>query len=102
MTATFGSALREYRMAHGLTQEALAERALLSPTAIAALERGRNRSPRMSTLQQLAKALELDPEEMAELARTFADNESAGAFSGDRGSRQGVATGSEPRDPTSK
>ena len=65
MTATFGSALREYRMAQGLTQEALAERALLSPTAIAALERGRNRSPRMSTLQQLARALELDPEEMA-------------------------------------
>jgi transcriptional regulator with XRE-family HTH domain/tetratricopeptide (TPR) repeat protein len=71
MTATFGSALREYRIAHGLTQEALAERALLSPTAIAALERGRNRSPRMSTLQQLAKALELDPEEMAGLARTL-------------------------------
>ena len=71
MTATFGSALREYRMAHGLTQEALAERALLSPTAIAALERGRNRSPRMSTLQQLAKALELGPEEMAGLARTL-------------------------------
>ena len=58
-------------MAQGLTQEALAERALLSPTAIAALERGRNRTPRMSTLQQLARALELDPKEMATLARTL-------------------------------
>ena len=71
MSVTFGSALREHRMAHGLTQEALAERALLSPTAIAALERGRNRAPRMSTLHQLAKALELKPEEMADLARTL-------------------------------
>ena len=71
MAVTFGSTLREHRMAHGLTQEALAERALLSPTAIAALERGRNRAPRMSTLHQLAKALELEPEEMADLARTL-------------------------------
>ena len=71
MSVTFGSALHEHRMAHGLTQEALAERALLSPTAIAALERGRNRAPRMSTLHQLAKALELKPEEMADLARTL-------------------------------
>ncbi len=68
---TFGSALREQRMAHGLTQEALAERAMLSPTAIAALERGRNRAPRMSTLHQLARALDLSAEELAELARTL-------------------------------
>jgi transcriptional regulator with XRE-family HTH domain/tetratricopeptide (TPR) repeat protein len=73
MTVTFGSALREHRMAHGLTQEALAERALLSPTAIAALERGRNRAPRMSTLHQLAKALELNPEELADLSRTLTE-----------------------------
>lgn len=71
MSVTFGSALREQRMAHGLTQEALAERALLSPTAIAALERGRNRAPRMSTLHQLARALDLSPEELAQLARTL-------------------------------
>jgi transcriptional regulator with XRE-family HTH domain/tetratricopeptide (TPR) repeat protein len=77
MAVTFGSALREQRMAHGLTQEALAERALLSPTAIAALERGRNRAPRMSTLHQLAKALELNPEEMADLARTLNTGPSA-------------------------
>jgi transcriptional regulator with XRE-family HTH domain/tetratricopeptide (TPR) repeat protein len=94
--ATFGSALREHRMAHGLTQEALAERALLSPTAIAALERGRNRAPRMSTLHQLAKALELNPDELADLARTLtampttepADETTDG---GDRSSRQVVA-----------
>ena len=71
MAVTFGSALHERRMAHGLTQEALAERALLSPTAIAALEGRRNRAPRMSTLHQLAKALELDPEELANLASTL-------------------------------
>ena len=59
MSESFGSMLRRHRLSHGLTQEALAERALLSATAIAALERGRNRAPRLSTLRQMARALDL-------------------------------------------
>lgn len=43
---TFGSLLRQYRMASGLTQEALADRANLSSRAISDLERGINRVPR--------------------------------------------------------
>ncbi len=42
----FGSLLRRYRRAAGLTQEALAERALLSVFTISALERGANQAPR--------------------------------------------------------
>jgi transcriptional regulator with XRE-family HTH domain/tetratricopeptide (TPR) repeat protein len=66
---SFGTLLRRLRLARGMTQEALAHQAMMSPTAVAALERGRNRAPRLSTLGQLARALELDPSERAELAR---------------------------------
>jgi transcriptional regulator with XRE-family HTH domain/tetratricopeptide (TPR) repeat protein len=66
---TFGTVLRRYRLGSSLTQEALAERAALSATAVAALERGRSRAPRLSTLRQLARALDLNPEELADLAR---------------------------------
>jgi transcriptional regulator with XRE-family HTH domain/tetratricopeptide (TPR) repeat protein len=69
MDESFGSMLRRYRVAGGFTQEALAERAAISPTAIAALERGRRRAPRLSTLRQIARALDLSPEELAEMAR---------------------------------
>lgn len=69
MAESFGSMLVGHRRAASLTQEALAERASLSVTAVAALERGRNRAPRLSTLRQLARALELSPEQLAELAR---------------------------------
>ena len=37
----FGDLLRRYRLAAGLTQEALAERAGLSSDAVSTLERGR-------------------------------------------------------------
>ncbi len=69
MSESFGNMLRRHRLARGLTQEALAERALLSSTAIAALERGRNRAPRLSTLRQLARALDLTSAELAELSQ---------------------------------
>ena len=41
----------------------------ISSTAVAALERGRRRAPRLSTLRQIARALDLDPDELAEMAR---------------------------------
>ncbi|GAC1546755.1 MAG: hypothetical protein NVS2B7_22120 [Herpetosiphon sp.] len=58
-TPIFGDALRHYRLAAGLTQEALAERAGLSVRAITDLERGINRTPRKDTLTRLATALDL-------------------------------------------
>lgn len=66
----FGDLLRSYRLAAGLTQEELAERAHLSVRAIGALERGDRRAPRRDTLALLAEALELAPEERARLETT--------------------------------
>ena len=57
--SSFGDMLRRYRLAAGLTQEALAERAGLSARAITDLERGVNRSPRKDTFARLATALDL-------------------------------------------
>ncbi len=65
MSEGFGALLRRHRLAASLTQEALAERAAVSATAIAALERGRRRAPRLSTLRQIARALDLGPEDLA-------------------------------------
>ncbi len=56
---TFGQQLRRLRLQHGLSQEALAERAGLTPSAVAALERGRRRRPYPRTIDRLAEALDL-------------------------------------------
>jgi predicted ATPase/DNA-binding XRE family transcriptional regulator len=56
---SFGPFLRAQRLAAGLTQEELAERAQLSPRAISDLERGINRTARNETARLLAEALEL-------------------------------------------
>ena len=58
-TASFGILLRRYRLAASLSQAALGDRAGLSPTAIAALERGRRKLPRPTTVLLLAEALGL-------------------------------------------
>jgi class 3 adenylate cyclase/transcriptional regulator with XRE-family HTH domain len=59
---SFGVLLRRYRVAAGLTQEALADRAGLSVRGIADLERGARRFPHFHTLRCLAEALELGPD----------------------------------------
>src|SRR5687768_10057450 len=61
-TTTFGTLLRRYRIAAGLTQEALAERAGLSVYGIQKLERGITH-PYRDTATRLASALELAPDE---------------------------------------
>jgi len=61
----FGKLLRHYRLAAGLSQEALAERARVSPFAISALERGHRRKPQSKTLALLADALALDADQRA-------------------------------------
>jgi predicted ATPase/class 3 adenylate cyclase/Tfp pilus assembly protein PilF len=64
---TFGELLRCYRLAAGLSQEALAERARLSAQAVSALERGVKRTPYRETVRLLADALRLPAEEAARL-----------------------------------
>src|SRR5215213_4439040 len=60
MTETgFGELLRRYRVAAGLTQEALAERAGVSTRGVSDLERGAHGLPRKDTLQLLLDALDL-------------------------------------------
>ena len=58
----FGALLRKYRLAAGLTQEALAERAGLSVRNIQNLEHGTNQ-PLRGTMSRLAVALALGPDE---------------------------------------
>jgi len=66
-TAGFGALLKGYRVAAGLTQEELAERAALSPRAISDLERGARQAPQEATLRQLAGALQLTEGQRAAL-----------------------------------
>ena len=64
---SFGSFLREFRLAAGLSQEVLAERARLSVDAIGALERGVRRVPQKQTLKLIVEALGLGPEDRGRL-----------------------------------
>ena len=61
--APFGVVLRRFRTTAALSQEALAERAGLSPRGISDLERGVRRTPHLATIGLLADALELGPED---------------------------------------
>jgi predicted ATPase/transcriptional regulator with XRE-family HTH domain len=64
---SFGELLRQRRLAAGLTQEGLAERAGVSAKAVSDLERDPGRTPRLDTIGLLADALDLDPGERADL-----------------------------------
>lgn len=66
-TVTFGALLRRMRIASGLSQEALAERARISPQAVGALEVGARRAPHRDTAEQLLIALNATPEERSQL-----------------------------------
>jgi transcriptional regulator with XRE-family HTH domain/tetratricopeptide (TPR) repeat protein len=59
----FGHLLRRFRRAANLTQEVLAARAGISLRGVSDLERGINRTPRRETVQLLADALRLAPQE---------------------------------------
>ena len=65
---TFGALLKYHRLAAGLSQEQLAERAGLTAQAISTLERGFRRAPYRDTVRALARALALSPAEAAALA----------------------------------
>jgi transcriptional regulator with XRE-family HTH domain len=67
-SVTFSGLLKHYRLAAGLTQEALAERAGISGRAVRDFERGRGRLPRHDTLQLLMAALRLSAQERAMFA----------------------------------
>src|SRR5579875_1574265 len=83
----FGTLLKHYRLAAGLSQEQLAERAGLSADAISALERAIRRAPYRETVQRVAAALGLAREDAALLHAAVA-----------RG-RRGAGTLSAPAHP---
>jgi predicted ATPase/DNA-binding XRE family transcriptional regulator len=64
----FGTLLRRHRLAAGLTQEELAERAGLSARGIGDLERGARSVPQRETVRLLIEALALAPPEAAAFA----------------------------------
>ena len=66
-THHFGLLLRRHRLAAGLSQAELAERAGLSPDGIRALEAGRRATPRPYTVRALAEALALAEEDRLQL-----------------------------------
>ncbi len=66
-SAAFGELLRELRLAAGLSQEALAERAHMSREGVSALERGLRRVPYRDTVRLLADGLSLDSGQRARL-----------------------------------
>ncbi|MFJ8960391.1 ATP-binding protein [Lentzea sp. NPDC102401] len=72
MDSVLGILLRHHRIAAGLTQEALAEKAGLSGQAIGSLERGDRRHPHRATVLRLADALGLGADERAEFAAAAA------------------------------
>lgn len=72
-STSFGTLLRQRRVAARFTQEALAEAAGVSTRAITDLERGVIRAPRRDTLELLADALELSGDEREEWRKLRAD-----------------------------
>jgi DNA-binding SARP family transcriptional activator len=64
-----GEVVREFRLAVGLTQGELAQRAGISLGAIRDLEQGRTLSPRSSSLNRIVQALGLDSDSTDEVAR---------------------------------
>ncbi len=63
--SSFGVLLKRYRLAAGLSQEALAARASLSARTISDLERGIHGTPHPDTLELLASALSLSSQQHA-------------------------------------
>jgi len=90
-TPSLAAMVRRYRLAVGLSQEALARRAGVGVTTIAALERGGRAAPRPGTVALLADALALDAEERAALI--------AVARGVERPGNDGAASGRPAPDP---
>ena len=62
--------LKRFRTQAGLSQQALADRALISAQAVSALERGFRRTPYRATLERIADALDLSAEARQTLERS--------------------------------
>ncbi|MEU3710938.1 helix-turn-helix domain-containing protein [Streptomyces catenulae] len=91
MAGAFGEVLRRLRSRTGLTQEELAERSGVSVRTIRGLETGSRVNPRMTTVQELARALPLAPDERGELLRAALGGEARRGLDGAEVVRDGGA-----------
>lgn len=73
-----GSLLKGLREQHGHTQRGLGRVSGVSVRTIRGLERGEIRRPQVATLQQLALALRLDPQEQTEFMHAWATPSQSG------------------------
>lgn len=64
-SVAFGRRLRKLRAEHGLSQDDLADRTGIHPTAISRMERGL-REPRVSTVLRLAEGFDVQPGELVD------------------------------------
>ncbi len=87
----FAGRLRSLREAAGLTQEELALRAGLSPSAVGVLERGARKRPHPHTVRALADALGLSENERASLLAAVPKRGGVGAGSSAAGEAPGPA-----------
>lgn len=62
--------LKKYRRIAGLTQEALAQKSGVDASIISRLERGRRRTASYDSIVRLARALNLEPEELVAIGET--------------------------------
>jgi transcriptional regulator with XRE-family HTH domain len=89
----FGTLLREYRSAYGLTQEDLAQRSGVSIRAIADMERGRTARPFRHSVRRLADALSLQAPDRQQLEMAATRSAVAGILRGDGPCAPGAHTG---------
>jgi transcriptional regulator with XRE-family HTH domain len=83
--AELAALLKKFRVQAGLSQQALAERALISVQAVSALERGYRKAPYQATLERIADALALS--EDARQALKHSAHRSRGPRLDDEGQR---------------
>jgi non-specific serine/threonine protein kinase len=95
-TPIFGELLRHYRLAAGISQERLAERAGLSVQALSALENGRRQVPYRHTVALLVQALGLAADETALLQAAVVRGRTPAALAPAAG-RQDWETAPEPQ-----
>ena len=96
--ASFAALLRRFRMAAGLSQETLAERAGLSARAISDLERGARRAPYRETVRLLAGALGLADADRAALEAAVDRGRGPRAHDPTRARRRRAAGGADAPD----
>ncbi|MGH3400339.1 MAG: helix-turn-helix transcriptional regulator, partial [Streptosporangiaceae bacterium] len=98
MAESFGELLRRFRVAASLTQEALAGRCRISPATVAAIEQGRRKAPRLSTVRLIAEALELSTADLELLARAADDGGTSVRPGADPADRAGAQDRADPAD----